>query len=71
MCHSKNHYTSGIVKETGTIWYHDGIETGGKCEYDAVLHALPPRVIITRTAIDLTRSVVGVIYRKVDWANAP
>ncbi|KAJ7870255.1 hypothetical protein B0H13DRAFT_1634832 [Mycena leptocephala] len=60
----ENHYTSQIVKETGTIWYHDGIETRGKCECDGVLHALPPRAINTCRVSDLTRSVLGVIYAK-------
>ncbi|KAJ6501356.1 hypothetical protein DFH09DRAFT_944726 [Mycena vulgaris] len=28
-----NHFTSRIIKEDGSVWYHDGISTGNKCEY--------------------------------------
>ncbi|KAJ7870202.1 hypothetical protein B0H14DRAFT_2204935, partial [Mycena olivaceomarginata] len=36
----ENHFTSRIIKENGAIWYHDGIATGRKCEYDGQFHAL-------------------------------
>ncbi|KAJ7831954.1 hypothetical protein B0H14DRAFT_2162560, partial [Mycena olivaceomarginata] len=41
----ENHFTSRIIKENGAIWYHDGIATGRKCQYDGQLHSLPPMAV--------------------------
>ncbi|KAJ7764082.1 hypothetical protein B0H14DRAFT_3593765 [Mycena olivaceomarginata] len=58
----ENHFTSRIIKENGAIWYHDGIATGRKCQYDGQLHSLPPMAVNTCITDDVTRDVVGVLH---------
>ncbi|KAJ7791393.1 hypothetical protein B0H14DRAFT_2395641 [Mycena olivaceomarginata] len=63
----ENHFTSRIIKENGAIWYHDGIATGRKCQYDGQLHSLPPMAVNTCITDDVTRDVVGVLYAKSEY----
>ncbi|KAJ7476504.1 hypothetical protein FB451DRAFT_1033208 [Mycena latifolia] len=62
-----NHFTARIIKEDGTIWYHDGIETGNKCEYDGQFNALPPLALNTCITEDATRTVAAVIYARSEF----
>ncbi|KAJ6486021.1 hypothetical protein DFH09DRAFT_948971, partial [Mycena vulgaris] len=36
-----NHFASRPIKENGSVWYHDGINTRNKCEYDGQFNVLP------------------------------
>ncbi|KAJ7939203.1 hypothetical protein B0H13DRAFT_1587193 [Mycena leptocephala] len=35
------HFTSRIVKPSGEVWYHDGIETGSLTESEGPLTMMP------------------------------
>jgi hypothetical protein len=63
----ENHFTLRIIKENRAIWYHDGIATGRKCQYDRQLHSLPPMAVNTCITDDVTRDVVSVLYAKSEY----
>ncbi|KAJ6603850.1 hypothetical protein B0H10DRAFT_1687060, partial [Mycena sp. CBHHK59/15] len=41
------HFTARILKASGEMWYHDGIETGKRTEYQGVVHSQSPEFLNT------------------------
>ena len=40
MYHGQNHFTSRIIDSDGTIWYNDGMESGGQSIEDSHLSTI-------------------------------
>lgn len=40
------HFTSQFVDKDDNVWYHDGIETGHRCEFQGSLHAMTNDMIL-------------------------
>ncbi|KAI0733880.1 hypothetical protein BC629DRAFT_1260976, partial [Irpex lacteus] len=41
------HFTSRVVASDGSIWYHDGIETGSICIYEGNISNVSPDMFFT------------------------
>ncbi|KAK6988552.1 hypothetical protein R3P38DRAFT_2573321, partial [Favolaschia claudopus] len=57
-----NHFTCRVVRESGDVWYHDGIGTGAKLFSEGNLHSKPPKFLNTCIKDDYFRLMAGAIY---------
>ncbi|KAJ7940090.1 hypothetical protein B0H13DRAFT_1850283 [Mycena leptocephala] len=53
------HFTSRIIKPNGSVWYHDGIETGNQTEAQGLLHALPIKLVNSSTRDNITKQAMN------------
>jgi hypothetical protein len=56
--HGRHHFTSQIVSLNGDIWYHDGMTTGRKCNWNGMVSEHLPQELNTCEG----RSVTLVLY---------
>lgn len=55
------HFTSRFIDNTGTVWYHDGIKTGSKCNEEAVVGLLDDTNWLRSTPEN--KVLIAAIYR--------
>ncbi|KAJ7922068.1 hypothetical protein B0H13DRAFT_2412795 [Mycena leptocephala] len=61
-----SHFTCRIIKPNGSVWYHDGIETGKSSEAEGSIHTLDIRFLNSSIRGDVIKKVAGVIYARED-----
>ncbi|KAJ7939437.1 hypothetical protein B0H13DRAFT_1587078, partial [Mycena leptocephala] len=65
-----SHFTSRIIKPNGTVWHHDGIETGRKPESERVIHAKDSKFLSTCTREKVTRvAAEWIVDRDNYWSS--
>ena len=59
MYHGSNHFCSGIISASGTIWYNDGITTGKNCIQDGHLSTISYKELKVCDGKELVLAIYG------------